>query len=59
MGLSEIGVFDAFFEDKDAKRSSRLRIIFSGLLCTGFSFIVIYLLGKPEFQRPAEEDNEH
>jgi hypothetical protein len=58
-GISEVGASFAFFVDKDAKRSPRLMIIFFGLLSSGFSFIVIYLLGESDFQRPSDEDYAH
>jgi ABC-type transport system involved in multi-copper enzyme maturation permease subunit len=58
MGSSEIGALFAFFVDKDAKYTSRLIIIFFGLLCAGFSFVVIYLLGKAEFQRPSDANDD-
>ena len=59
MGITEAGTFDSFFADKDAKRSTRLMMIFFGMLTAGFGFIVNYLLGKNDFQRPSTEGNDY
>ncbi|UJR20045.1 hypothetical protein I4U23_023179 [Adineta vaga] len=53
-GLSEHGMGSSFFTDNDAQRKRRLIMNFFGVFTSLFCVTVIYLLSKPEYQRPPD-----